>query len=67
MIKLKDLLTKMHFVNCYKQKLEICYKSEKFLEGRDDITWLMDKSVRIIDFYQSTIVIRLNEEGEADE
>lgn len=67
MIKLKDLLAKMHFVNCYKQKLEISYKGEKFLEGRDDIAWLMNKSVRIIDFYQSNVIIRINEEGEADE
>ena len=64
MIKLKDLLEKMHFVNYYKLKVEISYKGEKFLEGRDDIERLMNKPVEIIDFYQTVVVIRLEEEAE---
>lgn len=62
-MKLKDLLEKMHFINYYKLKVEIEYKGKKFLEGRDDIEWLMDKSVEIIDFYQSVVLIRLNGDG----
>lgn len=62
MIKLKDLLERMHFINYCKLKVEIKYKGEKFWEGRDDIERLMYKSVEIIDFYQSVVLIRLNEE-----
>lgn len=65
MIKLKDLLRAMHFVNCLK-RVKIAYNCEKFLYGYDDIEWLMDKQVRSIDIYYSVIFIRLEEDIDND-
>lgn len=62
MIKLKDLLRAIHFVNCFKKQVKIAYKCETFLWGYDDIEWLMDKQVGIIDIYHSVVLIRLKEE-----
>lgn len=65
MIKLKDLLRAIHFVNCLK-KVKITYGCEMFLYGYDDIEWLMDKQVRIIDIYHSFVFIRLKEDIDND-
>ncbi len=65
MIKLYDLLRAIHFVNCLKN-VKITYNCEIFLYGYDDIEWLMDKQVRIIDIYHSVVFIRLEEDIDND-
>lgn len=61
MIKLKDLLRAIYLVNCLKN-VKITYGNEIFLYGHDDIEWLMDKQVRVIEILYSVIFIRLKED-----